>query len=217
MPLITALKSQQKPDRFNLFLDGEFVLGVSGQVCLNHNLRVGQEISAELLAQLIQEEELTQNLERAYRFLSYRPRSRFELENYFKKKKVSPKVIDLILTKLEEGNLVNDQTFAAWWVDQRCQFRPKGAVILRQELVRKGVAREIIDEILEQLESRLSSSNALEDLTRKAAKRYQHLDHLQQRQRLWAFLTRRGLSGKQIRPLIDKVLKSTYNSHSVEE
>ena len=43
---------------------------------------------------------------------------------------------------------LDDVAFAAAWVESRDRARPRGSLALRQELLRKGVPREAIDEVL---------------------------------------------------------------------
>ena len=71
---ITALQPQtNNQDRINLFVDDQFLLGVSALVVLQMGLRIGQELSPEQLEQLHQEEALQQATNRVLNFLSISP------------------------------------------------------------------------------------------------------------------------------------------------
>ena len=48
--------------------------------------------------------------------------------------------------KLVVLDLLDDLAFAAWWIDQRNTFRPKGKKLLVYELKQKGISGEIIQE-----------------------------------------------------------------------
>jgi regulatory protein len=212
MPLITALEPQKrKKDRFNLFLDGEFAFGVSAALVLKHNLAVGMTISEKTRDELIGEEELVKQLDRAYRLLSSRPRSRRELERYFALKQVSPPVISLVLRRLEENGLVNDRKFAEWWVEQRLSSQPKGERALAAELKGKGIDREIIAEILSSFAAEINDPQRLESLARKALKSCRAEGKRKARRKLWAYLSRRGYPSDMIRSVVDKAVASAYN------
>ena len=76
---ITALEAQKKNrHRVNVYLDGRFAFGL--QEALAFPLKVGQTLSPEEMKQLQERDEAEVAYERALTFLSYRPRSRAEIE-----------------------------------------------------------------------------------------------------------------------------------------
>lgn len=85
------------------------------------------------------------NWEKVLHFLSFRPRSEKEIRDYLTKKKVDP---DSFITRLKHLKLLDDREFVQWLLDQRASFKPKGKKALRQELFQKGIARELVDELL---------------------------------------------------------------------
>ena len=78
-------------------------------------------------------------LNKALNFLSYRPRSVAEMCRHG---------LEAVVPKLIELDLLDDQKFARWWVDQRLTFRPRGNIALKSELLQKGIDREIIASVL---------------------------------------------------------------------
>lgn len=146
-------------------------------------------------------------------FLSYRPRSEKEIRNYLSKKtkKALPadrqeKLKNKVFAKLREQNLINDEEFAEWWIDQRMSFKPKGKIALKKELLQKGIDREIV-------ERKLSTVNnqQLAILAKKIAKKkiilYENLPYLKKKKRLINFLARRGFNWQQIHLVIDEFLQ----------
>jgi regulatory protein len=82
------------------------------------------------------------------KLLSYRPRSVYEIRFRLKKISPSPKLINQVINRFLEEDLLNDQKFARWWVDQRINHRPRGNFALKAELFQKGIDKEIIDQVL---------------------------------------------------------------------
>ncbi|MEK6545135.1 MAG: RecX family transcriptional regulator, partial [Nitrospinota bacterium] len=70
----------------------------------------------------------------AYRFLSYRPRSKKEIENKLIEKKISRNTITNILNFLEENNYINDKNFSINWIKYRLENKPMGRAFLEYEL-----------------------------------------------------------------------------------
>ncbi len=191
---ITALQPQTNTqDRINLFVDDQFLLGVSALIVLQMGLRVGQELSPDQLEQLSQEEAIQQATNRILNYLSFRPRSREEVRRYLRKKETPPELIDTVIQRLDDLNLINDQSFTEFWVESRERSNPKGAQALKNELRLKGVKRELVDELVsdEQDEDR-----ALRAGRKKAAllARQPEMDFKTFRARLGPFLQRRGFS-----------------------
>ncbi len=189
---ITALQPQSRnPNRINIFVDGQFLLGVNTLIVLQMGLEVDQEISTAQLEELRRQEALQQAVDRALNYLSFRPRSREEVRLYLRRKETPPELIDAVLTRLDALDLVNDRSFASFWLENREQFSPRGAQALRNELRRKGVEREVVDELVDEEKD---EERALLAGRKKALSliRLPAMDYATFRTRLGSFLQRRG-------------------------
>ncbi len=153
-------------------------------------------------------------VEAGLRFVSFRPRSEKEIRAYLIKKlsrfSVIPAeagiqfpILDRVITRLRELDYVNDEKFAAWWVDQRQSHKPKGSRLLSQELKAKGITAEIkqSDEF----------GLARQALAKKVA-RWQSLPKLEQKKKIYGFLGRRGFDGEVIGRVIDEVVAGKVQS-----
>lgn len=190
MKRITALQPQKRrPDRLNVYLDGEFAFGLDRLVAAW--LQVGQELSDEKIAALQAEDEREQAYRQALLLLSYRPRSSREVRQNLEKHGVAEPVIEDVLSRLQTAGLVNDEQFARTWVENRATFRPRSRRALQSELRRKGLPDEVI-------QSALQGSADDAALAQEAALRYaprlQHLEWTEFRQKMIAYLGRRGFA-----------------------
>ena len=150
MRVITALTRQKRnADRVNVFLDGEFAFGVTELAAAR--LRLGQALSPEELDALKQEDTLEKAKQSAFKYISYRPRSIAEVERNLRDKSYDEMVITQVITRLQELQLLDDTSFVQFWVEQRETFKPRSVMALRQELLQKGVARHVIDDVLAKL------------------------------------------------------------------
>ncbi|HTK05684.1 MAG TPA: RecX family transcriptional regulator [Ktedonobacteraceae bacterium] len=189
---ITALQQQAtNAERINIFVDGQFFLGAHEMIVLKLGLKVGQELSVEQVAQLRQEESLQQATERALNYLSFRPRSHEEVRRYLRRKETPVELIDSVMQRLDRLDLVNDQNFASFWIDNREQFSPRGARALKNELRMKGVKREIIEEVVSDEQDEERAQRAAEKKAH-ALIRQPNIDFATFRNRLGSFLQRRG-------------------------
>jgi regulatory protein len=191
---ITALQPQvNDPNRVNIFVDDRFYMGVFALVVLKLGLKVRQELTPELQQALKMEETRQKAIDSAMNYLSFRPRSREEIRRYLRKKETPPELIEDVLTRLVELNLVNDEAFASFWIESRERFRPKGAQAIKQELRMKGLQREVVDEVVndehdEELAMQAGRKRAVTLLKQP------ELDFNTFRNKLGPFLQRRGFS-----------------------
>jgi regulatory protein len=189
---ITALQPQtNNPNRVNVFVDGQFLLGVNALIVLQMDLAVDQELSPAQLEELRSEEALQQTIDRAFNYLSFRPRSREEVRRYLRRKETSPELIEAVLARLDSLDLVNDRSFASFWLENREQFSPRGAQALRNELRMKGIERDVVDELIDEEKD---EERALLAGRKKALSlvRLPDMDYATFRTRLGSFLQRRG-------------------------
>jgi regulatory protein len=189
MGKITAIEPQARhANRFNLFVDHQFVLGVSA--ILAAKLRVGQTIEDAELQRLEAEEAFETAHEKALRFLEPRPRSSMEIKQHLLKKKIAPDVAERVIARLTDAGLLDDAAFAKYWVENREQFKPRAARALRFELKRKGLATTDIAEAVGAIDESESAYRA--GLAR--AKRWRELERREFMEKLSAFLIRRGFA-----------------------
>ena len=87
-------------------------------------------------------------LDAAYRYLSYRPRSEEELRRRLLHRGFDSGVVEKVIAKLKERNLIDDIAFAQFWKDSRLSFEPKSKGLISKELRAKKVAPEIIEEVI---------------------------------------------------------------------
>ena len=189
---ITSLQAQtNNPNRVNVFVDGQFLLGVNALIVLQMGLAVDQELSPAQLEQLRSEEDLQRAVDRAFNYLSFRPRSREEVRRYLRRKETPPELIDAVLARLDSLDLVNDRSFASFWLETREQFSPRGAQALRNELRMKGVERDVVDALVDEEKD---EERALLAGRKKALSlvRLPDMDYATFRTRLGSFLQRRG-------------------------
>lgn len=154
MPVVTAIKRQARArsNRFNIFVDGAYSFTLSDLDLSMSGLRVGQELEAADIAQYTQKANEAKAYALALRYLGVRVRSRRELTDYLARKNCAQDEVEAALERLEGLGLVDDSAFAAAWIADRLAVRPRSRMRLVQELGAKGVARDIIDLALEEID-----------------------------------------------------------------
>lgn len=200
---ITALRFQKRnKNRVNVHLDGQFAFGLAAIEAAR--LKVGQTLSDDDIARLQKRDETERAYERALNFLSYRPRSEAEVRRNLAKRNLEDEAIETVIGRLTRAGLLDDLEFARYWVENRLQFKPRGARALRQELWEKGIAAPIIAEALADLDEGLAARKVAEDGARRLAR----LEPNDFRRKLEAYMARRGFSYATIGPLVEEMVEA---------
>lgn len=153
-------------------------------------------------------DQIRKYLENTYRYLSIRNRSEKEVFDYLTKKKATPDIITHIIELLKKQKFLDDEVFARGWIVNRARFRPKGKSALKFELQQKGIAKEIIDRILNEVNEELPDQ--LTQAQKLIGKRIEKLKDASRQEiysKVGGFLARRGFSWEIIKRSIDEVLK----------
>lgn len=219
MPRITQVEKQQKnPHRYNIYIDGVFGFGADEDTVVNQRLVIGKQLDNEQLEKILFETEVGKLMDRIYGLLGKRARSEKEIRDYLrrknlefkvkKKEEVSTLVIESLINKLKQKGLINDFEFAKSWVLSRGKRRGKN--LLKAELFKKGISKEIIDEVLE-VETAKTQEVAAWQLLEKKLASWKNLDSRMQKQKAIAFLLRRGFEYDLVSGLVEKILKKGYN------
>lgn len=99
---------------------------------------------------MISLEELQELLNMAYFYLKFRMRTESEMRNYLlkkiQKKHWSSDDVVKVIEKLKEDQYVDDRKFIDMYVRDRTLLKPKGKRALIAELIKHGVAKDMIDE-----------------------------------------------------------------------
>jgi regulatory protein len=184
---VTALKYQKKNrNRVSVYLDGRFAFGLPDIVAAQ--LKTGQELSDADIERLQREGSAEAAYSRSLDYLSYRPRSRAEVETYLEKRGFAEDEIEAVTARLERAGLLDDEAFAHYWVENREQFRPRGLRALRYELRNKGVSDRIIERAVAEVD-------VSDSAYRSAIKKARQLGNTDQQtffRKLVGYLARRG-------------------------
>lgn len=208
---ITELRFQKRnKDRVNVYLDGRFAFGLAAIEAAR--LKVDQELSDADIARLQKQDEIERAYERALNFLSYRPRSEAEVRRNLRKKDVGEQVIESVVERLTRAGLLDDREFARYWVENRVQFKPRGARALRQELWEKGISDTVVAETLEGFDE----EDAARQVAEAGARRMAHLDPRDFGRKLSAYMARRGFSYAVIKPLVEEMLETVRCESSLD-
>ena len=195
---ITSIKQQLKQkDRYSVFVDEKYSFSLSEAALLESKLASGDELTAEQIEDYKKFSEDDKLYNRLLRYVALRPRSRWEVEFYLQRKKVSTDQTGAILKRLSDNNFIDDEKFAQAFVRDRRLLKPTSRRKLILELRKKHVSDDIIQEVVgSEHEDEQTALQAVIERKRRQTK-YQDDEKLMQ------YLARQGFSYGDIKVALD--------------
>lgn len=146
---VTSLEERKK-GMSAVFIDGEYAMMLDTFTLAKEGIKVGCDIDDDKLHEIIEMSNYNRAKEKALYLIEYRSRSRKEIIE-----RITPlygeEAATLAADKMVELGLVNDKAFARELAYELLNRKKYGARRAVYELVRKGVARELADETVEEL------------------------------------------------------------------
>lgn len=210
MMIITKIQQQsKKSDRYSIYIDDEFRLGISQEVLIQFALYKGQELTEAQLADLEAAENDQQVYQKALNYLSYGIRSVKEMREYLAKQrfKVSnpEEVIEEKIQRLVDQGYLNDTEYAKSYVRTAANLSAKGPLVITQTLKQKGINEARILTALAEYPIDLQSKNVA-NLADKFIKAKHQLAPKMLRNRLYQHLIQKGFTRDLVRDYLNTQL-----------
>ena len=189
---LTAAEPRRK-GLVQLYLDGEEAVKLDREVFLRAGLRPGDQISDEELHQLILDSDARRAKEKALYLLEHRNHSKRELTEKIARTAASWEAAEAAAGQMEELGLVDDQAYARDRAREMFLRKRWGPLRVKQELRRKGIDGELIEELLEEYRQRDEGGLVAENVRAVLETKYSGWrEDEKQRRRAFAALQRRG-------------------------
>lgn len=173
-------------------------------------LGVGDALPPARRTRLLDEDADIRVRDAALNLISYRARTRVELQRRLRKKGFQPERIEPCLRRLEEKGFLDDGAVAAAFIRDRLRHRPRGRAALTSELRAKGVAGDLVGQTIDRVfedegtsDAALARSVAEMWVARQSSSLLTALsldghapERDKARRRLMGYLSRRGFRGE---------------------
>lgn len=140
--------------------------------------------------------------EYALRYISYRPRTAWEVNKKLTDKGYDTEIITLVMVFLKEYNFLNDEEFTRMWVSNRLREKPSGPHRIYSELVQKGVDKDLIERHLAEITLDKEEEMAMALVEKKCRKVPFNYNKIQ------GFLLRRGFKTIIVRKVLAEYAKN---------
>lgn len=137
--LITKISAQRRQGRYNIFLDNKYAFSASEKTVAEFVLLKGKELNAEEVEEIRQFDADAKASDLAAHYLSYEPRTIFEVLQYLKKHDISDEAANNAVGQLNELGYLDDVQYAKLFIKNDLQIGTDGPKNLLRKLTQKGV------------------------------------------------------------------------------
>lgn len=213
MPAVTKIR-HTRTGRVRVTLDDQIELDLSPAAAERHDLYTGRRLEETEVAALHDAARCEEATRAALRYLSYRPRSRLELERYLRDRGYEAAVVEAALALCVADGHVDDGGFALAFARDRIRLRPRGTWRLEAEIRQRGVEAATATAAVRQAlaEEGMTERDLLEDVARRRWDHVASLDPVVARRRLVAFLRRRGFPADGIAETVRELIERSTAS-----
>lgn len=200
-----------KADKIHISIDGNYTMTVDATYWYGLGIKNKTEINEEELAQLKSSVNSRCAFNKAIELISRREHSRKEIITKLTQRSYGD-VAEEVADELERRGYLDDERFAVMYSKELKQRKNMGKRRISQELYNKGISREIIGNILDDMEE-----NPIEDITDLINRKYyRYLSDEKGRTRTVNALVRLGYSYTDIKNAIKEIDNSAQFDYDIE-
>ncbi|WP_239616924.1 regulatory protein RecX [Cohnella mopanensis] len=181
---------------------GESTITVHEDTLVSWRLLKGRQLTSAEYEVLRQDEQKEDAYRSALMMLEFKARTTVELSRALKRKGYVPEVVVACLERLKAMRMVDDTAYAKRFTEQRAVGQRKGRMLIRQELMQRGVGREDVDQAIGELDGQVEQEAALA-LARKRWPSTKGNDR-ERKMKLMGVLLRRGFPSGVVRSAVQQ-------------
>lgn len=156
-----------KNGKYKVELDNKEAITLYDEVIINNNLLFNKNIDNELLNKINKDNDYYKNYNKVLNYILYKMRSHLEVEEYMKKLVIPLEEQQKIITKLEENNFLNDNTYVKAFIADKINLTNDGPYKIKNELLKKNISEYLIDEELNKYDNSLFEEKIVKIIEKK--------------------------------------------------
>ena len=191
--LITSIKKDFKKKRYyTVFLDNGETFRVLNETLLKYDIKERCEITKNIITKAINSDEQLVIKNKIILLLSYRMRSKYELNKYFLSKGFHKENILLVIKELEKRKYLSDIKFAKIYCKHLIKEKMMGEYLVSNKLLNHQISKSLSEPILNELYNTYTPQFLINKILEK--KKYTISHSKENKIKIINYLKRRGFS-----------------------
>lgn len=196
MEITSVEKSRKKHDRLSVYIDGKYSFTISEEDYITMHLYENSEINEETVDYIKNTLNFREAKSKAVRYLSLKLRTEQEVSKKLHEEGYDTECIENAINELKAIGYINNKLYAQKYIFDRSKLKPLSKKMMKRELMTRGVAEEVVDEVLD--DWKVEDSAVAESLLKKKFGKYD-LNDKKILKKATMFLLHRGFSMSTIR------------------
>lgn len=196
LEITSVEKSRKSKGRLLIYIDGRFSFTVSEQDYLSMNLYENTTLTEETIDYIKNTLNFRDAKSKAVRYLSVKLRTEQEVRKKLFDDGYDKECIGKVVDELKAIGYINNKLYAQKYIFDRSKLKPLSKKMMRSELVSRGIAEEIADEVL--ADWKVEDSIVAENLLKRKFGKYD-LSDKKMYKKAYLFLMHRGFSQRTIK------------------
>lgn len=208
--VITSIRVQKNnKERYSIFVDEEFLLGVSEQTLLKFKLRKDVEITSAMLRKLQRNEGQFKVKSYMMNLLGRRDHTRKELFTKAIRKDYPKEVIDNVLDELQKKGYIDETRFAKKFASDKSKLSKWGPAKIKAHLYKKGISKSVAEKSIEKAFENEDLKETFLGLVLKRKRRFlKEEDPYKRKKKVFDHLSRKGYRSSDIYDYLDELMKA---------
>ena len=204
--IITKIE-KQKNKRYSIFIDNEFAFGIDEIDLLYYKLKENEVLDQEKYKYINNKLLLKRAKDTALKYLSFKMRSKKQVIDKLEDNGYPSIIIDKVIALLEKYKYIDDESFAKVFIKDKSSIKGYGLYKIKYELKMLGIDEYIYEKYIIDKDILDEEKEAKRLLSKKAKNLdLENIDY-KQKQKLYAYLARRGFSYEIINKVFAKLLE----------
>ena len=205
MQVITKIGRQKRSkERYNIYLNEEYAFAVDEGTLIKFGLQKGKVLEQIEIDEIQYEDEIAKAFNKALSFLSFQMRSEHEVKTKLLQAGHGEAVVQEAIHKLTKLGFLNDESYSKALLETRKRTAKKGPAAIRQDLMQKGIDKNLQQQVLSTFGHDEQLKIAME-LAEKAVRSNQNKTPAQVRQKIQDVLLRKGYSYTVVTEILEQI------------
>lgn len=206
MAIITKIEIQKKnKERVNIYLDEEYAFSISAELVYKENLKVKDVVDIEKLKSVADKESYLRCKNSALKIIERSYKTEKEVIEKLQMKGYEQNHIEASIEFLKEYKFLNDDYYAEAFIKDK--LNSKGSQRIKQDLIKKGIPSDKIEEKLEGID-KIAEKNTARVLANKKLRIIQKSenDTYKISGKLYRFLISKGYAYDVVKEVVKDVM-----------
>ena len=162
--IVTEIKQRGKSESYYISFDDITYGTLQLETLVKNHIKLGSEFDEEQLKAIKEQDDNLTCFSRALKYISSRLKTEKQMREYLHGLNYCQSAIDKAIKKLKDYGYINDEYYAKTFAE--VYSKTKGKKYLKRELAQKGIKKDFVENILEDIDDTTSCKLLCEKKTK---------------------------------------------------